>query len=64
MKTENVRGRTQLSRRVVAGLFALSLLIGACGNTGPTQNIENGAGNGQGPVPSETVPPDVPRNVK
>ena len=52
-------------RRLIGGVLAALMFVSACGNSGgTTPNTNNGnAGNGS-PASSETVPPDIPRNLK
>jgi hypothetical protein len=49
---------------LIAAVFFVAVSLAGCGNSGtPNYGGGNGAGNSVANA-SETVPPDVPRNVK
>ena len=62
MKTDTLRAGTRPSRRILAGLFALALLLCACGNNGSPNS--GGAGGIGAAKASEAVAPEVSRNLQ
>src|SRR4051812_36893823 len=63
MNRDTVRPSVRPNRRILVGLFAVALLVGACGNGG-TPNYGGGGGGNGAASPLETAAPAPPKNLQ